>query len=72
MNKENHKRKDDSKKDKDVRLDRHSCMCVDPNPKKAGHGGWGEAGQEAGENFATTDPRDPNYDSGGEEEVTAF
>jgi len=67
---EDHKRRDDGKREKDTRLDRHSAMGVDPNPKKGGHGGWGEAGIES-DDFAITDPRDPNHDSGGEEEVDA-
>lgn len=71
MNKEDHKRTHDDRKVKDFRFDRHSAMGVDPNPKKAGYGGWGELGMEAYEDYAILDPRDPNFDSEGEEEVTA-
>lgn len=41
MEREDHKRSNEGKKDKNQRLDRHSAMGVDPNPKKGGHGGWG-------------------------------
>ena len=70
MDKEDHKRSKDTgpKEHSDVRLDRHSGMGVDPNPKKKGHGGWGKGDEEGVE---VADPRDPNYDSGDEEEPKA-
>ena len=61
MEKEDHTRpKDTYKKEKNVRLDRHSAQGVDPNPKKGGYGGWGLPGQyETG--VDTLDQNDPNY-----------
>lgn len=66
MDKEDHKRSKDTyqKEQSDVRLDRHSGMGVDPNPKKKGHGGWGRGDEEGVE---VADRGDPNYDSGDEE-----
>ena len=61
MEKEDHTRpKDTYKKEKDVRLDRHSAQGVDPNPKKGGYGGWGVAGQDD-TGVQELDQNDPNY-----------
>ena len=40
MEKEDHQRHKEGGKVKDVRYERHSANDTDPNPKKAGHGGW--------------------------------
>jgi hypothetical protein len=61
MDKEDHKRSSEGKKDKPERLDRHSAMGVDPNPKKGGHAGWGVEGETGAPQVA--DSRDPNYNS---------
>ncbi|CAG9334958.1 unnamed protein product [Blepharisma stoltei] len=60
MDREDHKRSVEGKKDKDARLDRHSAQGVDPNPKKGGHGGWGTYNES--EAIEVADRGDPNYD----------
>eukprot|EP00293_Proteomonas_sulcata_P000325 CAMPEP_0184326610 /NCGR_PEP_ID=MMETSP1049-20130417/142652_1 /TAXON_ID=77928 /ORGANISM="Proteomonas sulcata, Strain CCMP704" /LENGTH=60 /DNA_ID=CAMNT_0026648813 /DNA_START=559 /DNA_END=741 /DNA_ORIENTATION=- len=53
------------KKDKDVRLERHTAHVADHGTSKkggAGKGNWGVPGQE-GEEPAAMNKKDPNYDS---------
>jgi hypothetical protein len=61
MEKEDHKRTSEGKKPKAERLDRHSAMGVDPNPKKGGHNGWGVDTQTG--SVEVLDRNDPNFNS---------
>jgi len=47
------------KPDKNIRLDRHSGMGVNPEPKKGGSKGWGKPGEDEGPEVL--DERDPNF-----------
>lgn len=60
MEREDHKRSIEGKKDKEAKHDRHSAQGVDPNPKKGGHAGWGTLDQSEG--LDVIDPADPNYE----------
>ena len=61
MEKEDHKRSQESRGDKNARLDKQSASGLDPNPKKGGHGGWGVEGETGA--IEVNDPNDPNYNS---------
>jgi len=60
MEKEDHSRVKDTREDKAVSHDRRSRMGVDPNPKKGGHGGWGNYQESDPIEYA--DKGDPNFD----------
>ena len=61
MEKEDHTRSKEVRRDKNERLDKHSASGLDPNAKKGGHGGWGVEGETGVVEIA--DRNDPNYNS---------